>query len=155
MANGVPTIVGVVLLIADPRGPGVLRQVRLLPAVSLAWFGLACVVVGLAFTIQARRVLGQYWSVMPTLKASHAIIRTGPYALVRHPIYTGLLLALFGTAIMEATAAAAVGFVLVAAGFVIKAGQEERLLMGKFGAQYLEYRTAVPALVPRPWRRRT
>ncbi len=155
LAYGVPTVAGAMLLVANPRGAGLLQPWRALSPTPLAWFGLACVLAGLLFTVWARRVLGQYWSVMPTLKASHAIIRTGPYALVRHPIYTGLLLALFGTAVMETTVAAATGFLLVLIGFVIKAGQEERLLTGHFGAPYAEYQAQVPALVPRPWRRRS
>ncbi len=148
LAHGVPTVLGAILLMADPRWSPLTRHAWLPSGPWLPWFSLACVAAGLGFTVLARRTLGRYWSVMPTLKASHAIIRTGPYALVRHPIYTGLLLALFGTAAIENHLVGLVAFALLVAGFVIKAHQEERLLVAKFAADYEAYRAQVPALVP-------
>jgi protein-S-isoprenylcysteine O-methyltransferase Ste14 len=148
LAYGVPTVLGALVLAGDPRWSPLTRHHWLPGGIWTGWFGLICVAVGLGFTVMARRALGRYWSVMPTLKASHAIIRSGPYAVVRHPIYTGLLVALFGTAAMENTLTALAGFAVLVLGFVVKARQEERLLVGRFGPAYQEYRAAVPALIP-------
>lgn len=77
------------------------------------------------------------------------MIRGGPYALTRHPIYTGLLLALAGTALARDSLAAVLGLALLVAGFVVKLRQEERLLLERFGRAYQTYRAEVPALIPR------
>jgi protein-S-isoprenylcysteine O-methyltransferase Ste14 len=99
--------------------------------------------------------LGRLWSGSVTLKEEHVIVRTGPYGLTRHPIYTGLLLALIGTVLVRGTLGAVLGFFLIAIGIWVKVRQEEQLLISHFGDAYRAYRTAVPALVPRPWRSRT
>jgi protein-S-isoprenylcysteine O-methyltransferase Ste14 len=138
----VVTMCGVVLYFRSGGRPG---------AAALSWTGVALVVAGLAFSVWARVHLGRLWSGTVTLKADHAIVRSGPYAITRHPIYTGMLLALFGTSLAMDTVAAAAGFLLVAAGFIIKSGQEERLLRGHFGEAYEEYRRSTRRLIPFVW----
>ena len=86
-----------------------------------------------------------------TLKENHTIVRTGPYAFVRHPIYTGLVLAVVGTTLTQITVAAIAGLVLVLIGFIIKIRQEERLLTDYFGRAYDAYRANVAALIPYVW----
>ena len=82
------------------RGEPVFASARFLPQTMIAyWIGLFMVVVGLAFAVWARRHPGRNWSGMVTVKEDHELIRTGPYAMVRHPIYTGLLFAILGTAV--------------------------------------------------------
>jgi protein-S-isoprenylcysteine O-methyltransferase Ste14 len=106
-------------------------------------------VAGLAFAAWARIHIGRFWSSAVVLKAGHALIRGGPYALTRHPIYTGLLLAVTGTVLARDSIAGLLGWALVLAGFVVKLRQEERLLLEHFGPAYQAYQAEVPALIPR------
>ena len=104
--------------------------------------------MGLGFAVWARVEIGRFWSGTVALKAEHALIRGGPYAITRHPIYSGLLLALVGTALTRDTEAAFFGLPLLFAGLFVKAKQEESLLLERFGPEYEKYRAEVPALVP-------
>ena len=119
------------------------------PAAWVGWTGFVLCVVGLAFAVWARVQIGRFWSGTVALKAEHALIRGGPYAMTRHPIYSGLLLALLGTAITRDTQAAFLGLPFLFAGLFVKSKQEERLLLDRFGPEYEKYRTEVPALIPR------
>ena len=114
-----------------------------------AWAGVLLCAVGLGFAAWARVRIGRFWSSAVVLKADHALIRGGPYALTRHPIYTGLLLALTGTALARDSLAGLLGLALLLAGFVVKLRQEEQLLLERFGPAYQAYRAEVPALIPR------
>jgi protein-S-isoprenylcysteine O-methyltransferase Ste14 len=105
--------------------------------------------VGLGFAAWARVLIGRFWSGAVTLKADHALIRGGPYAWTRHPIYSGLLLALTGTALARDSLGGFLGLALLFAGLVVKLRQEERLLLEHFGPAYETYRAEVPALIPR------
>jgi protein-S-isoprenylcysteine O-methyltransferase Ste14 len=105
--------------------------------------------VGIAFAIWARFYIGQNWSGAVTVKVGHELIRGGPYRWVRHPIYSGILLALFGTAVARRQL---IGFIAVAfflIGFLIKSRIEEQLMRKTFGDQYVEYSRSTGALVPR------
>ena len=104
---------------------------------------------GLLFTWWARIYLGRLWSSAITRKEGHRIVDTGPYALVRHPIYTGLILALLATAAAEARVTALIGTALIIFGLWLKARSEERFLMTELGADaYASYCRRVPMLVP-------
>ena len=104
---------------------------------------------GISLTWWARTHLGRLWSSAITLKEGHRVISTGPYAYVRHPIYTGLITALLATAAAEATVAALVGAALIVFGLWLKAHAEERFLMVELGADaYGSYCRRVPMLVP-------
>jgi protein-S-isoprenylcysteine O-methyltransferase Ste14 len=114
-------------------------------AYALAGITLA----GILFAWWARFHLGRLWSGAITRKADHRVIDTGPYALVRHPIYTGLILAIFATAAAQATVTGCLGAALIAFGLWIKARIEERFLTAELGAEaYGAYRRRVPMLVP-------
>jgi protein-S-isoprenylcysteine O-methyltransferase Ste14 len=105
--------------------------------------------IGLALTWWARMQLGRLWSSAITRKEEHRLIETGPYALVRHPIYTGIMTALLATAATEATLSALLGAVLIAIGLWVKARAEERFLLAELGPDaYESYRRHVPMLVP-------
>jgi protein-S-isoprenylcysteine O-methyltransferase Ste14 len=105
--------------------------------------------LGLLFTWWARIHLGRLWSGSITRKEDHRVIDTGPYALVRHPIYSGMIFALFATAIAQATISGLAGAALIAFGFWVKARIEERFLTAELGADaYGAYRRRVPMLVP-------
>ena len=117
--------------------------------VAGGWALFGVVVAGFAFCWWARLALGRLWSGRITLKPGHKVVDTGPYGLVRHPIYTGLILAALGTAAMRGTALAFAGLALVAFGFWIKARMEERFLRAELGAEaYDAYARRVPMLVP-------
>ena len=105
--------------------------------------------LGLALTWWARIELGHLWSSAITYKEKHRLVDTGPYALVRHPIYTGIITALLATAATEATLLALLGAVLIAIGLWVKARAEERFLLTELGPDaYESYRRRVPMLVP-------
>jgi len=105
--------------------------------------------VGLALTWWARIQLGHLWSSAITRKEEHRLVEAGPYALVRHPIYTGIITALLATAATEATLVALLGAVLIAVGLWVKARAEERFLLAELGPDaYESYRRRGPMLVP-------
>jgi protein-S-isoprenylcysteine O-methyltransferase Ste14 len=106
-------------------------------------------VAGFAFAWWARLHLGRFWSSGITRKEGHRLIDTGPYALVRHPIYTGLIAAALATAGAEGTAPAMLGGAMMALGLWFKARLEERFLREELGPEtYNAYRRRVPMLIP-------
>jgi protein-S-isoprenylcysteine O-methyltransferase Ste14 len=122
---------------------------RIMPRTeALYWSGAAMLVLGMGFAVWARVHLGEYWSGHVTLKPGHRLIRTGPYALARHPIYTGLLLALIGSAVAVDEYRGVLAVIIAAQAFVRKLRLEERWLTEEFGAEYDKYRMEVKALVP-------
>jgi protein-S-isoprenylcysteine O-methyltransferase Ste14 len=114
--------------------------------VALAGVGLT--MIGCAFAIWARITLGANWSGHATVKAGHELITRGPYAVARHPIYTGLLTACMGSAIAYGEWRCLVGLVMVTLAFAVKIGQEERLMLETFPQAYALYRQRVKALIP-------
>jgi protein-S-isoprenylcysteine O-methyltransferase Ste14 len=119
------------------------------------WGLVAVACLGFAFAWWARVHLGRLWSGHVTKKAGHRVIQTGPYALVRHPIYTGVLVAAFATSLLEQNLVAVGGAVLMTLGFFLKARVEEAFLRSELGASaYDDYRSRVPMLMfrftPRP-----
>lgn len=112
------------------------------------WGGVLLMLAGFALTIWARLVLAGNWSATVTLKQDHELISRGPYRLVRHPIYSGLLLASVGTALPREDwrAVAALGLILLS--ILRKAAIEEVKLSQHFGAAYQDYRRRTKALIP-------
>jgi protein-S-isoprenylcysteine O-methyltransferase Ste14 len=144
----VAVLVGAVLLT-----PWAARKLAITPLWHVGFYGADALagltLAGLLFTWWARIHLGLLWSGSITRKEGHRVVDTGPYALVRHPIYSGLIFALIATAAAQATPAALVGAVLVASGLALKARAEERFLIAELGADaYGAYRRKVPMLVP-------
>lgn len=127
-----------------------LLDARCLPALAgLMGLGIALTAAGAVFSIVARLYLGQNWSATATIKQDHQLIRGGPYGLVRHPIYTGTLIAAIGTAIALGEIRDLLALPLVIVGFRLKARSEERLLMSNFGDRYAAYRREVRgAIIP-------
>jgi protein-S-isoprenylcysteine O-methyltransferase Ste14 len=150
LSHIVPLAVGIALL-ATLHVPFAWLATRIVPTSAVwFWLGLALVVLGLAVSVAARVWLGNNWSGMVTLKQDHELIRSGPYRWVRHPIYTGLLLAILGSAIAIGEWRGVVALALVAAATLRRIAIEERFLTQQFGAAYARYRADVPALVPMP-----
>jgi protein-S-isoprenylcysteine O-methyltransferase Ste14 len=119
------------------------------PTPALDWTGVALTFVGSILAIWARLILGQNWSAEVSLKAGHELVRSGPYAYIRHPIYAGLLLAVIGTATIlgEWRGLAAIALFAIAHG--LKARKEERFLSAEFGEEYRQYRERTGSLLPR------
>ena len=114
-----------------------------------AWSLVALTVAAFGFCWWARLHLGRLWSGFVTLKEGHRVIDTGPYALVRHPIYSGVIFAALTTALVRASPAGLLGFVLLAVGFSMTAKIEERFLREQLGAEaYDAYSRRVGMLVP-------
>jgi protein-S-isoprenylcysteine O-methyltransferase Ste14 len=137
------------VLLFNPQlaiGPLAWRFVPLSPEVS--YTGLALTLAGAAFAIWARATLGRNWSGIVTIKEDHQIIRTGPYALVRHPIYSGFLLAMLGTALAIGQIRGLVGLVIAFGAWWFKSRIEEKFMEQQFGGQYVAYRQQVKAFIP-------
>lgn len=114
-----------------------------------AWALALLTIPGFLFTWWARLHLGPLWSGWVARKEGHRIVDSGPYAIVRHPIYTGLIAATLCTAIAQATLPALAGCALIAAGLWQKARYEEEFLRRELGADaYDAYRRRVPMLLP-------
>src|SRR5205823_2512433 len=109
----------------------------------------ALTAVGFAFAWWARLHLGKLWSAFVTRKDEHRIIDTGPYRIVRHPIYTGIILAAVAVAVLKGNFYAFTGAFLIVAGFWMKARLEERFLSEQLGPEtYAAYRRRAPMLIP-------
>jgi protein-S-isoprenylcysteine O-methyltransferase Ste14 len=115
--------------------------------------GVAVTAAGIGFAVWARVYLGGNWSSSVTVKVGHELVRTGPYRWVRHPIYTGMVLALLGTAIALNQVRGFVAVVLLYLGFKIKSKIEESAMQATFGPQYVEYSQQTGAILPRLGRR--
>ena len=125
-------------------------HLRLLPrAFWLEALGIGVTLAGFAFATWARIHLGRNWSSSVTSRVQHELIRSGPYRWVRHPIYSGLLLALAGTALVRGELCTLFSLVVVYAGWKLKSRLEERMMTGTFGQEYTAYANATGALVPR------
>jgi protein-S-isoprenylcysteine O-methyltransferase Ste14 len=141
-----PIWLGYIVLIviwAYPFGMVAIRQTAVSESLAVAICAL-----GLLVSIWARKSLGSEWSRDVELKQGHKLVERGPYAFVRHPIYTGHLLMGLGTAIGSGRLIAFTGLALFFVGFWIKLRQEERLLASSFPEEYPAYRARVRALVP-------
>ena len=143
-------VLGFFLLFA--RRPLSYLSHRLWPSSGVGLYcGLAIQIAGLAFAIWARFILGKNWSGRVTIGARQELIVCGPYRLVRHPIYSGLLTAVLGTAIALGEVRGFVGLMLVVVSVLVKLRREERVLRSHFGEAYRRYAARVPGLIP-GWR---
>jgi protein-S-isoprenylcysteine O-methyltransferase Ste14 len=147
LRHRIPLIVAALLMGAPRRLPEVLTR-RVLPPGPLAPVaGLVLTVAGLLLATWARRHLGRNWSAAVTVKEGHALVRSGPYARVRHPIYSGLLLAMTGTAVAIGEWRGLLAVLLVLLAFVLKSRVEEKR-MGETFPEYEAYRQESAALIP-------
>jgi protein-S-isoprenylcysteine O-methyltransferase Ste14 len=148
LIHGVLWVLAWALMFTDRSRMGWLSR-RFLPLTPGVFaLGVVLTALGLGFAIWARRHLGAYWSGVVTIKVEHRLIRSGPYALVRHPIYSGILLAILGTVIALGEVRGLLAFCLATAAFIRKARLEERWLSEQFGDEYRRYQREVKALIP-------
>jgi protein-S-isoprenylcysteine O-methyltransferase Ste14 len=131
--------------------PGLLGS-RFVPMTdAIAYTGFAITVAGLAFAVWARFYIGRNWDGLVALKEDHQLVRGGPYGIVRHPIYSGFMLATLGTAIVEGEVAGLVSTAMIVVAWGYKARVEEAFMIEQFGAEYEQYRRDVKGLVPLVW----
>ena len=129
--------------------PVPILNTRLIPSTpSVLGAGLSLTVAGLAFAAWARLYIGRNWSAAVQVKQSHELITGGPYSLVRHPIYSGLLLAFAGTGLVFGEGRSVAAFILLAGSWWAKLRLEEQFMTQEFGSAYQLYRQRTKALVP-------
>lgn len=123
---------------------------RFVPAnEAIGWAGVAVTAAGVAIAIWARWHLGTNWSGVVTLKEGHELIRSGPYRTIRHPIYTGILFALLGSAIAVGEVRGLLGLAIAWLSFYIKARREESFLTQEFGPSFAEHTRRTGMFLPR------
>jgi protein-S-isoprenylcysteine O-methyltransferase Ste14 len=147
VVHGVPLVIAMRLLFWPTRPRGLLDLRFVPPDPAIARAGLLLVILGLGFSLWARAFLGRNWSGTVTIKEGHTLVSGGPYRWVRHPIYTGLLLAVLGTALVCGEWRGLAALALAFAGFLYKSRLEERRLQQEF-PEYEAYRRVTPALIP-------
>jgi protein-S-isoprenylcysteine O-methyltransferase Ste14 len=145
--------ISIILLVVLPfffvdRRVGVLYRHLYQNSPAVQYVGVLLLLLGCGFAIWARVTLGRNWSGIVTVKENHTLITRGPYAWVRHPIYTGVLVALLGTAMTLGTILNYLVMAVVACAFLLKIRIEEKFMLETFGEQYTSYRHHVKALIP-------
>jgi protein-S-isoprenylcysteine O-methyltransferase Ste14 len=142
-------VVAAFLIFARSVDLGTLSRRFMPESEAIKAVSIVLVAGGVAIAIWARRHIGEYWSARVALKEDHQLIQSGPYARVRHPIYSGMLLAMIGTGLFVGEWRAIIGVVLVFAAHWQKARREEKLLASQFGSAYQEYCGRTGSLFPR------
>jgi protein-S-isoprenylcysteine O-methyltransferase Ste14 len=144
----VAVVAGAVVLIRPAWLPRILRQHFWIERPGLALVALALVICGMLFAYWARVHLGRNWSGQVIVKVDHALITSGPYRWVRHPIYAGMLTALAGTALATSAPYGFIGLALILFGFLVRVRLEEALMRETFPAEYDRYSQHTARLIP-------
>jgi len=148
LSHIVPVMIAVIL-VSPTRFPVPVLGWRFLPFSPWQfWVGAALTLSGLLFTVWARVHIGKNWSGTVTVKQDHEMITSGPYSIVRHPIYTGLLLGFIGSALARGELRGIVAVALVFWALYRKLRIEESWMRDQFGDAYREYSRRVSALIP-------
>ena len=141
--------IGFALLYAADRRLAALNR-RFLPSSALTgWIAVLLTILGLGLAVFARVYLGRNWSAEVVIREDHHLIRSGPYAHIRHPIYTGLLLAILGAVLAIGELRAIVAFAIFLVAFTIKALREEDFLAREFGDEFERHRRQTGLFLPR------
>jgi protein-S-isoprenylcysteine O-methyltransferase Ste14 len=140
-------------LLLWPVFPVEILRWRILPvSVATPYVAMAFALAGFGLAIWARRHLGGNWSATVTVKRDHELVRAGPYAVVRHPIYSGISLSALGLALLNnGDVRSIIAICLVVLGWRRKFQLEEQFMQEEFGGEYLEYKRHVKALIPFVW----
>jgi protein-S-isoprenylcysteine O-methyltransferase Ste14 len=136
----------VVLLFPRFNGPQLLPRIMFIRII-----GSVLTIIGLAFALWARFHLGSNWDSLISLKLDHKLVRTGPYAIVRHPIYSGFMIALVGSFLNFGHFRSSIAAAMVILAWVYKAGLEETFMRDHFGVEYDQYCHDVKRLIPKVW----
>ena len=149
LSYSVLTVVAVLLVFSHIWEYSWLQYPLSSPSQLLSVAGLALTAAGLGIAVWARLYIGSNWSGSVTLKVGHQLMKSGPYRFVRHPIYSGLLLAIAGTALTNLRLRSVIGLVCLWVSFQIKSRIEERLMQQTFGPEYTAYKQETGALLPK------
>lgn len=142
-------VISLILFNGNPRYFGPLNRRFVHRGFWIASFGALLTVAGIAFAIWARNHIGRFWSGSVAIREDHRLIRSGPYSRIRHPIYTGVLVALAGTTLAVGNYRALLAFVLVLVSLIYKARLEEALLTREFGPAFDDHRRHTGFFLPR------
>lgn len=123
------------------------RSLAVHPGMASQWTGVALCLAGFAFAFWARAHLGRNWGMPMSLRQGHELVTSGPYAYVRHPIYSGIMLAMIGSALAVGVLWLAL-FVLYFAYFLFSARTEEKMMLAQFPDTYPQYRRRTKMLIP-------
>jgi len=145
----IPAVIAFALVFGDDRSFPALSRVIFPDQPVLMWICVVATLAGLLFSVWARLALGSNWSGAVTIKTGHQLIRRGPYRFIRHPIYTGMLTALLGTAITRQLLAGILGFFIALFAHYRKARREELFLSQEFGDAFVEHRQHTGMFLPR------
>jgi protein-S-isoprenylcysteine O-methyltransferase Ste14 len=142
------TMIIVVALIAGHRWPQWLMQPLVPGGWTRFWCAVLLVILGMAFSIWARVALGANWSGVVAVKVDHELIVRGPYRWLRHPIYTGILIALLGSGLAAGQTRGLLAFLIALVTLWFKSRAEERWMQREFTDRYVAYRQSTWALLP-------
>jgi protein-S-isoprenylcysteine O-methyltransferase Ste14 len=148
VAHMFPMVVAMLLIMPIPLPLGFLNDRTIPGGPTTHWIAAALVAVGLAFSAWGRVHLGRNWSGTVTIKSDHELIRSGPYRIVRHPIYSGALLAVVGTSVERGDWRGPLALLILFIALWRKLQHEELWLGESFGKDYAKYRSEVSALIP-------
>ncbi|MGE5624491.1 MAG: methyltransferase family protein [Bacillota bacterium] len=155
LLSRIPIVIGIVLaasLLLAPFWFGGLVNEIIVPQGDATYFGgLLVTLGGIGFAFWARFALGRNWSGRVTIKEDHELVTTGPYRFVRHPIYTGALLAFTGTTLAFGRVGGLFAFAIMLAIFLRKISLEEKMLNAHFGERYAEYSRRTKSIIPLIW----
>jgi protein-S-isoprenylcysteine O-methyltransferase Ste14 len=141
-------VIGVYLIFAKQIGLPWLDRQLIWVTIPIVLAGLLVVLVGVAFSIWARLMLGSNWSNRVTVKEDHTLVRNGPYRIVRHPIYSGILFGMLGSVLQRGEMRCFVGVMICVLSFWLKTRAEEEFMVQRFGDEYLQYSQEAKSLVP-------
>ena len=150
-AYTLPLLGGILIMSGLTRylGPlGILARPLMMRTPGLMWSAAGAALLGVLIALWARFTLGRNWSGEVTLKQDHALVTSGPYAWIRHPIYTALILLFLGLALSFVTLGGIIGMALIIWSCWVKLRQEEVLMLGQFPAAYPAYMARTKRLVP-------
>lgn len=137
------------LLFWKATAVGFLGKRSLPDALVLGWAGFVAALLGMLVTSWSRIALGRYWTDKVIVQEEHQLIRTGPYSCMRHPLYSGVLLAVLGTAVVLGEIRGLLSFVILLVNYTIKAKREERILAERFGTEFKTHVARTGFLLPR------
>jgi protein-S-isoprenylcysteine O-methyltransferase Ste14 len=146
--NLLAVVVGLFLILTEVGDLGPLAIPVLAKSAAAFWVGFGVTLAGMALAIWARRRLGPLWASWIDVKQDHRLVTDGPYRLLRHPIYAGIILAALGSGISDPDVGSVAGVSLIAVGFVVKLRREERFMAAEFGDEWRAWRARTWALVP-------
>lgn len=143
-----PVLIGVAVLKMHVLPVSWIKEPLWPHSLVLDAIGLAVTLLGAVFAIWSRVTLGRNWSSVPQVKEQHELVVVGPYRIARHPIYTGLIMAVAGTALAQDKGIGLIMVVVIFVSYWLKIRVEEKLMMEIFPVKYPEYRRRVKALIP-------